>query len=303
MTEKLKAIIGEELNYKQLCTKLNLPIKGGKSKQYQLKDIALYCNLQTLSNPTRYVVTEVYDKALLPSKSKFQTPIEILIMQLFKANDYQTLYITNSKLLEYMNLVNPNYRIIKNPKLRRKLPFETENLYDGANKSGEILMKWLNRALDKMDGVYLFKRRGFCLVKQTGEFANIENVPLDSDLEKQMLECQRQTFIKLNLQYDEKHKWIPGHMKAQYQALFDQEIRLALGGDYVGGFQVNVLTPNQIGMKEILSKYESQQMLNQESQRKISSTKQLNFLTGYERERLIKEIIAMPAVVNYQQFL
>ena len=71
-------------------------------------------------------------------------------MRLFRANNYQTLYITTNRLLECMKLVNDNYSIIKNPKLRIKLPFETDSLYSGASKSGEILKKWLMRALDKM---------------------------------------------------------------------------------------------------------------------------------------------------------
>ena len=165
--DDLKQIQNQSLTYKQLCQVLNIPIKSGKSKIYQLKDLSLYCNIQILSNPTRYIITEVYDQTLLPSKSKFQIPMEILIMQLFKANNYQTLYLTNSRLLEYMKLVNSNYHIIKNPKLRRKLPFETESLYTGASKSGEILMKWLGRTLEKMEKYGLLKwRKGYCLVKK-----------------------------------------------------------------------------------------------------------------------------------------
>ena len=206
MTDKLKKIQNQELTYKQLCKSLNIPYKSGKSKTYQLKNIALYCDLQILSHPTRYIITEVYDQSLLPSKSKFQTPIEILIMQLFKANNYETLYLTNSRLLEYMKLVNSNYHIIKNPKLRRKLPFETEHLYTGASKSGEILMKWLGRALEKMeDNSLLMWRKGYCLIKKNKEYTSVINVPLDSQLEKNIMECQRQAFIKLNLQYDKEH--------------------------------------------------------------------------------------------------
>lgn len=305
---KLNQIINQSLSYKQLCQSLGLEIKYGNSKKAQLKDLSLYCNLQTLSNPTRYIITEVYDQSLLPSKSKFQIPMEILIMQLFKANSYQTIYLTNSRLLEYMKLVNSNYHIIKNPKLRRKLPFETESLYTGASKSGEILMKWLSRALEKMEDYGLLKwRKGYCLVKKNSigdrEYTSVINVPLDSDLEKDIMECQRQAFIKLNLQYDEKHHWVPIGMKAQYQAQFDREIYKAFDGEFVGGFQVNVLTPNTKGIKQILTAYESEQVINQEAQRKIKETSQLNYLTGDERERLIKEIISRPPSVDYKAMI
>lgn len=306
--DNLKQIQNQSLTYKQLCQALNIPIKSGKSKTYQLKDLSLYCDLQTLSNPTRYIITEIYDKSLLPSKSKFQIPMEILIMQLFKANNYQTLYLTNSRLLEYMKLVNSNYLIIKNPKLRHRLPFETEYLYIGASKSGEILMKWLGRALEKMEACGLLKwRKGYCLIKKNifndKEYTSVVNVPLDSVLEQNIMECQRQAFIKLNLQYDQTHRWVPIGMKAQYQAQFDREVCLAFDGEFVGAFQANVLTPNTIGIKEILTTYESEHILNQEAQRKIKETSQLNYLTGAEREKLIKEIIMRPSNINYQSIL
>lgn len=308
MTEKLNRILGQPLTYKQLCQALNIPAKSGKSKIYQLEDLALYCNIQTSSHPTKYTVTEIYDQVLLPSKAKFQAPMEIIIMQLFKANNYETLYLTNSRLLEYMKLVNSNYRIIKNPKFREKLPFETEILYDSASKSGEILMKWLGRALEKMEGYGLLKwQKGYCLISKNvfdeEEYISVFNVPLDSEEEKEIMECQRQAYIKLNLKYDEVHRWVPPGMKAQYQSQFDKEIQSAFDGEFDGGFQVNVLTPNVKGIKEILTIYESEQMLNQEAQRKIKETKQLNYLTGYNREKLIKEIISRPPSIDYQSII
>ena len=106
MTEKLNKILNKPLSYKKLCEALNIPTKSGKSKIYQLKDLALYCNIQISSNPTRYTIAEIYDQALIPSKAKFQTPIEVIVMRLFKANNYETLYLTNSRLLECMKLVN-----------------------------------------------------------------------------------------------------------------------------------------------------------------------------------------------------
>ena len=306
--EKLNKIINMPLSYKQLCQSLGLEIKYGNSKKAQIKDLSLYCNIQILSNPTKYIVIEIYDQSLLPSKSKFQIPMEILIMQLFKANNYQTLYLTNSRLLEYMKLVNSNYHIIKNPKLRNKLPFETEYLYTGASKSGEILMKWLGRALERMGTYGLLKwRKGYCLVKKNiigdKEYTSVINVPLNSILEQNIMECQRQAFIKLNLKYDQVHRWVPIRMKAQYQAQFDREIFRAFDGEFVGAFQANVLTPNIVGIKEILTAYESEQIINQEAQRKIKETSQLNYLTGDERDKLIKEIISRPPSIDYKAMI
>lgn len=304
-----KTIINQPLTYKQLCQLLSIQPKSGKSKVYQIKNIELYCDLIITSNPTRYIVNEIYDEALLPdSRAKFQMPLEILIMKLFKANNYQSIYITTSRLLECMKLVSDNYSIIKNPDLRNKLPFDTGALYSGASKSGEILKKWLMRALERMKvNEYLKVRSGYCLVKKIAidgrSFKTIYNVPMDTELEQEIMECQRQVYMKLNLQFTDKKRWIPADMKAQYYAMFDKEIMQHFNGEYCGAYAVHVLTPNQFGIKETLSAYESEQQVNTEAQRKIANTKELNYLTGYERDKLIQEIIARPPSISYKKIL
>ena len=310
--DKLKEIVGQELNYKKLCDKLGIKVKSGKSKIYQLKEIGLYCDLSIQEKPTRYIVKEVYP-ITSKAKSKFLISFEILIMQLFRAKNYQTLYLTNSQLLEGMKLVNQNYKVLKNPKLRDKLPEDISLLYTGASKSGEILLKWLDRALDKMEDIYTLRRKGFCLIKKIEignrdepgfrEYTKVFEVPLGSDIETRLIECQRKAYYSLNLMYDEKHMWVPRNMKYQYQATFDREIKKEFGMAFDGGYQVNVITPNEKGMEEILSAYESEQIVNKEAQNKIAKTKQLNYLTGFERDRLIKEIIARPAPIDYMSLI
>lgn len=304
-----ESIVNQPLSYKQLCQALSIQPKTGKSKIYQIKNIELYCDLSITSKPTRYIINEIYDEALLPNtKAKFQIPLEILVMRLFRANKYNTIYITTSRLLECMKLVSDNYAIIKNPDLRNKLPFDTDALYSGASKSGEILKKWLMRALERMEAnEYLKVRNGYCLVKKVTidgrSFKTIYNVPIDSDLEREIMECQRQVYMKLNLQFTDKKRWIPADMKPQYYAMFDKEITQHFNGEYCGAYAVHVLTPNHFGIKETLSAYESEQQVNGEAKRKIANTKELNYLTGYDRDKLIQEIIARPPSISYKKIL
>ena len=63
--EKLLAIQGQELKYNKLCQALDVPTKVGNAKISQIDDLGMYCRLEQLSGPTRYVVQEVYDGALL----------------------------------------------------------------------------------------------------------------------------------------------------------------------------------------------------------------------------------------------
>lgn len=49
-------------NYKELCSLLGLEIKGGKSKEIQIKDIERYCKLNRDGH--KFIIEEVYEKPL-----------------------------------------------------------------------------------------------------------------------------------------------------------------------------------------------------------------------------------------------
>ena len=73
------AIQGQELKYNKLCQALDVPTKVGNAKISQIDDLGMYCRLEQLSSPTRYVVQEVYDGALLAElngNNKYQALFE-----------------------------------------------------------------------------------------------------------------------------------------------------------------------------------------------------------------------------------
>lgn len=328
--ELLPSIVGQQLKYIDLCRALDLKPKSSDSKTKQLKDIGLYCDIQEVivpgsrgrGNTTRYVVHEVYDEAQLPihANNKFQAPIEALIFSILKANNYRTLYYTNSQLLECLNMVNENYRFIKNPSNRKLLASsdmgadDTNMIYNGASKSGEILMKWADRALKNMDDRgFILYRHGFCLVLSdvyTGR-KTIFNVPLDSDMERIVLGCYRAAYEELGLKFEPKRRWVPNGLKPKFYDAFDealknnQQLERMFHSQHLvvaGGYRANVITPNGKDIEATLNQYNNT-IINTEAQRKIHTTKQLNQLTGDQRNRLIQEIIATPPSVRYYELI
>ena len=71
---RLKAIIGQELKYHQLCEALDIPRLGTRQKVNQLKQLQMYCEFEILSKPTRYIVNEVYEKEV----KAFEKSMEII---------------------------------------------------------------------------------------------------------------------------------------------------------------------------------------------------------------------------------
>lgn len=313
MTDRLKTIIGEELKYKDLCSKLNIEYKRGNAKNAQLKNIELYCDLQVLSSPTRYKVNEVYDKELVKfnSNTKLQEEIEDVIIQLLQLNNFNVLYITKNQLLVSLYLVNENYIVLKNPKLRRSLEKVTNtdyyDLYLSADKSGDILMKWVDRALDRMEkrGLILY-RRGYCLHKEVNigdcivrtkyEVPSTNPNEDGVSIEQRIHGCYRQALESLGL--GGFNGYVPIHLKNNFNEKFNILVKEEFNGEYDGAYKTKIIIPAD--PKRVKSFSDVKTKLNEEAQRKIRETAQLDCLTGTERKKLLDEIISIDSPIVYK---
>lgn len=313
---KLHGIVGKELKYKQLCEELNLKYKGGDSKIAQLKEVALYCNLQMLTNPTRYRVEDVYDTKLVlyNNNTILQEEIESLIIELFRLKDFSIMYMTNTQLLMSLYMVNNNYKVLKIPKLRKALEKATGEdyyeLYLSAEKSGEILTKWVDRALERMEkrGLILY-RRGYILTKETKigdcKIYSRYEVPLTTpdeeapSMEQRVQGCYRQALAKIGL--GKSNGYIPTHLKADFHRRFNKAIEEEFDGEFNGGYKTKVIIPaDPKRVKEFIN---PEKQLNKEAKRKVGETKQLDHLTGVERKRLLDEIISINPPVGYKEII
>ena len=312
-----KSLEGKEFKYKQLCEELRLKTKGGKSKEYQLKEIGLFCNLTVLKNPTKYLIKEVYDKSVLPLKpingnAKFQEEIEDLIIQLLRVNDFNIIYITNTQFLMSLYMVNNNYKVLKIPKLRKALEKTTgEDYYDlylSANKSGEILMKWVDRALDRMVKRGLIScHKGFCLFKEvhTSKYSFFQKyeVPITDpnskapSIEQRINGCYNQALESLGL----GGGYIPADFKFAFNDRFNTLIREEFNGEYNGAYKVKIIIPAD--PKRVKRFDNTRIAINTEAQKKIKETKQLDYLTGIERKRLLDEIISINPSIEYKELI
>lgn len=290
----------QKFTYKELCEFFHLTPKSGNSKIAQLKQLSQIADIEVVKSPTRYIIHKVYSQS---HPHPHQGEIEYLIMAMLEANGYKDLYLTNSQLLEYLALVNENFRALKNPKIRKKLPLETASLYPSASKAGEILTKWVKRALERMERKGLILHRmGFCLICQSerGGGTRIEQVPMQSWLERQVLRCYRKAYEGLNLSYkDGAANWVPLSLKAAFYRRFDEAlandpILKELGLGVIGGYRANIITCEKQGVMKEIENTRARQSLNDESCRKIGATKQLDYMTSENRKRLIEEVIKRP---------
>ena len=193
---KMSKWVGKELNYRELCQALGEKPKTGNSKIAQIKEFELLCDLK--KDGIYYKIERIYDKALLPISSKFQEFVSFLIISMLESKHNQSIYVTNTQLLECLYLVNENYRILKNDKNRIALANSTgrdfEGFYEASETAGKILTKWVNRELNYMEGRGLIMvRPGFCAVEEIKidkvTIKRVVNVELNSQLEKKLMDA------------------------------------------------------------------------------------------------------------------
>lgn len=303
---KMKPLVGKRFNYKELCAALGEKEKTSNSKTAQIKEFELLCDLK--KDGVYYTIERIYDKALLPISSKFQEFISFLILALLDSNDKNTVYVTNTQLLECLYLVNENYRILKNPKKRLALANNTgrdfEDFSTASETVGKILTKWVNRELDYMQRRGLvFVRPGYCAVEEIKVdkvvIKKVVNVELSSPLEKSIMDAF--LFAANELGLKEYTTWIPPELKNTFYNLVDRKVVELTKNKYKGAYRVNVITGAPRNVK--IEFAQAKANLNQESQRKIGKTQQIKCLSDDERKKLISEIIEMPPKVKYKDFL
>lgn len=103
-------------SYKALCEILNEDTKGGKSKKYQIKRWERYFGYSKEGN--KFIIDEIYhvpkDAVDLRvnggNNVKYLNEIEYLILDLLaKEKNKGKVFISKNKLLEALDMVNPNY--------------------------------------------------------------------------------------------------------------------------------------------------------------------------------------------------
>ena len=303
---KMRLQVGKELNYRELCLALGDKVRTGNSKIAQIKEFELLCDLK--KDGIYYKIERIYDKALLPISSKFQEFVSFLILAMLDSKNNESVYVTNTQLLECLYLVNENYRVLKNQKKRLELANNTgrdfEGFYEASETAGKILTKWVNRELDYMQGRGLIMvRPGFCAVEEIKidkvTIKRVVNVELDSPLEKSIMDAF--LFAAKELGLKEYTKWVPPELKSTFYGLVDKKVRELTKNKYQGAYRVNVISGAPRNAK--IEFAQATTVLNQESKRKIGKTQQIKNLSDSERRQMIAEIIEAPAPIRYKDLL
>lgn len=295
---KLNLIINNPLTYKQLCEALNLPYKsGGDSKSHQLDQLQLYCDLEILDHPTRYIIKAVYKEKLeflasLNNNNKFQAIFDSAMYHSLLNNNGKPLYLSNMELLNLFNEVNENFSYTCNKAYMDLLGADYKTLNEMSQIVYKILRQWTRRRLKQMESrKIILIRQGFRLYAHNNNYYVTYNVEADSEEEKICQEIYYRA-AKEVMPDGWAGEWVSAWRWEKFENKIKEIIKEYFHGDYDNLRNVLIISPPRESflktkLNEIYMAIPELKAVNEEAQRKILTTSQLNQYSLMDRQNLI----------------
>lgn len=315
---KLKAIIGQELKYHQLCEALDIPRLGTRQKINQLKQLQMYCDFEILSKPTRYKVNEVYEAEVkafekINGNNKYQMMFDAVVYQTFLENDGKPIYVSTLDMLRLFAEVNENFVYTCSAENMAKLGEDFIYFTEMGQIAKKMLGQWTKDRLDNMAiRSFIVKEKAYRLYTQHkgqyGTFRVRHDVSADSELGKQCMAIMAQAIEEIvpekyiqkatdKNKDDNKNKvlWMPLPIYNSLHIRIAQLVQEKFNGAYCDLKEISVLKPPEgqwiyKKLTEIYKKIPALHEINTEVCRKIlsSTSASLDKFTGNEKKRFIE---------------
>lgn len=308
--EKLPTIVGQEMNYRQLCRTLDLPERGGTQKAAQLRELQKYCELERIQGTQRYLVKQIYDENITAFIEYLDAPdqqllFDAMLYQTFLDNGCKPLHLSNTEMLMLFREVNENFLYTFNRQALNAINKNLVYMNDMSKIVYRILHQWTYRRIENLDARHIvFRRYGFRLYKtyevDGKQYTLRVNVKPDSEQEKR---CQRvwATAMRQVLGVDylgslDNPKWMQEAKWNQFEERVGELTKKEFAND--GGYDklrsVSILScPEsswlQASIDYILCTVGNPELINTEAKRKILGTTQLDTIcTNSQRQEFIQ---------------
>ena len=307
--EKLPTIVGQEMNYRQLCRTLDLPERGGTQKAAQLRELQKYCELERIQGTQRYLVKQIYDENITAFIEYLDAPdqqllFDAMLYQTFLDNGCKPLHLSNTEMLMLFREVNENFLYTFNRQALNAINKNLVYMNDMSKIVYRILHQWTYRRIENLDARHIvFRRYGFRLYKtyevDGKQYTLRVNVKPDSEQEKR---CQRvwATAMRQVLGVDylgslDNPKWMPEAKWNQFEERVGELTKQEFADD--GGYDklrsISILScPEsswlQASLDYISRVVGSTLLINTKAKQKILATSQLDAVcTNTQRQEFI----------------
>lgn len=328
--KKLKTIVGKELKYSQLCTALGLQTKGTRQKISQLKHLQVYCDYKILSQPTRYIITQVYEKEIkafleINKNNKYQIMFDAIVYQTLLENDGKPIYVSTLDMLKLFAEINENFAYTCNSKNMAKLGEDFIYFTEMGQITKKILIRWTRDRIKSMVTRNLIqKETGYRLYTlhegKYGMFRKGHDINIDTDIGKKCMAIMAQAIeeivpkkyqsIKSNSEDEDKKMWLPLPVYNSLQYRISELTKEKFNNMYCDLKEILVLKPPSTDwiinkLTKIYKDLPALHEINKESCRKILSSTSTSFdkFTGNERKFFIEVNMSINPVISLKQKL
>ena len=312
---KLKAIIGQELKYHELCKDLDIPKLGTRQKEKQLKELFMYCDFDILFQPTRYLVKEVYEEEIkafdkINGNNKYQIMFDAVVYQAFLENNGKPIYVSTLDMLKLFAEVNENFVYTCSAENMAKLGEDFIYFTEMGQIAKKMLSQWTNNRLKNMAvRNFIVKEKAYRLYSehkgQYGKFRIGHDISVDTDIGKQCMAIMAQAIEEIvpnkyiqkatNEKEEDKMLWTPLPIYKSLQTRISELTKEKFDGEYCDLKEISVLRPPDgqwiyKKLNEIYNQLPALQEINKEACKKIltSASSSLDKFTGAERKRFIE---------------
>ena len=312
---KLKAIIGQELKYHELCLALDIPRLGTRQKEKQLKELLMYCDFDVLSKPTIYVVKEVYEEEVrafekINGNNKYQMMFDAVVYQAFLENNGEPIYVSTLDMLRLFSEVNENFVYTCSAENMGKLGEDFIYFTEMGQIAKKMLSQWTNNRLKNMAiRNFIVKEKAYRLYTehkgQYGKFRIGHDFSTGSEIGKKCMAVMAQAIEEIvpnkyiqkttNDKEEDKMLWMPLPIYSSLQTRITQLTQDKFEGEYCDLKEISVLRPPDgqwiyKKLNEIYNQLPALQEINKEACKKIltSASSSLDKFTGAERKRFIE---------------
>lgn len=313
---KAEAIINQPMKYSELCRALSISPKTGDSKPAQLNELQCYCNIEIESNPTRYIITEVYDPEFihsLSSTNKFQRLFDAALYQAVLNNKGQPLYLSSMETLKLFQEVNENFSYACNSEQMARMGEEYLYMSSMSQTVYKILRQWTRRRLEQMaDRKIILPSAGFRLYKphigSYGIYKTIYNVPMNSSEEKMCQEIWDEAVSDIMPVDWNRSMWVAEWKWRKLEKRISELTKEKFNGEYIDMRSVIIMRfPSNEWLRNKLEQTYREisdfSGITIEACRKIMNTTQLDKNTGEERKKFVEINMGLNPPIKFKEEL
>jgi len=302
----------ESVTYKELCERLGIkyiPVGNSKNSQLtQLDNLVEYHKTGIKYKLLR--LREPEERMLYQGRSEYVPYIELILSELLKEcilkeDENRIVFLSTMEMIYYCNMVNENYKVIKNQNAFHKAAIASINNFNVGELNlfvdltyEKVLKPIIASALKSMDNKKsIVVNKGYKAYYKSHAWSSYTNILSTSTEGKVLGRIEADAFTELGIK-DSRDLFLKGKVAMKrYYDLCNEKCKELLGYDGFYNCYALVINKNRIdyNVKQL------QTDLNNKIKQRVLSTKTLDVLTTASRKVFTEAMIEFDTNYDFQR--